>query len=394
MAGRPPLRIGQHGKITRKQIEPNVWIARCRFRDYDGVTRLVERRSPKADQRGKLAEDVLVEALAKRRPPGTSGTITMLTPLADLVSQHLEMIERSASPATMTTYRSAERNLLKYTQSLRVGEATPGRLNAVIVSLQDAHGSNMARHGRTLLRAAMQIAVMDDVLDANPVKEVSRIESDGEVTGAPALDSQQMRDLLTLLRASEMCRKADLTDPIIVLMGTGFRRSELLALRWEDYDDQTGEMTTRGKVVRVSGQGLKRFDTGKTKSSIRTVTLPGFAIAALRDRKANKSDWRGDSKYIFPATNGNLRDPDNFNKQWRKVRDALGVPDVTSHSFRKSVATIIDDNGLSARIGADQLGHRKVSMTQDRYMKRGKTHPIVADLLDQAVSPHSLPSNK
>jgi len=42
------------------------------------------------------------------------------------------------------------------------------------------------------------------------------------------------------------------------------------------------------------------------------------------------------------------------------------VPDVTSHSFRKTVATMIDEEGLPARVGADQLGHASVSMTQDR----------------------------
>ena len=47
--------------------------------------------------------------------------------------------------------------------------------------------------------------------------------------------------------------------------------------------------------------------------------------------------------------------PDNFRARWREVRDAVGAPDATSHSFRKSVATLIDDEGLSARIGADHL---------------------------------------
>ena len=59
---------------------------------------------------------------------------------------------------------------------------------------------------------------------------------------------------------------------------------------------------------------------------------------------------------------------------------------MTSHSFRKTVATLIDDEGLSARIGADQLGHAKVSMTQDRYMSRGRVHTQVAELLDRAIS--------
>ena len=58
---------------------------------------------------------------------------------------------------------------------------------------------------------------------------------------------------------------------------------------------------------------------------------------------------------------------------------------MTTHSFRKTVATLIDDEGLSARIGADHLGHSKVSMTQDRYMARGRVHTQVADLLDRTV---------
>ena len=88
---------------------------------------------------------------------------------------------------------------------------------------------------------------------------------------------------------------------------------------------------------------------------------------------------------IFPSTAGTLRDPNNFAKEWRAARTELGVAEVTTHSFRKTVATLIDDDGLSARIGADHLGHSNVSMTQDRYMSRGRIHTQVADLLDRTV---------
>jgi integrase len=53
---------------------------------------------------------------------------------------------------------------------------------------------------------------------------------------------------------------------------------------------------------------------------------------------------------------------------------------------RKTVATLIDDEGLSARIGADHLGHAKVSMTQNVYMTRGRVHLQVAELLDRTVA--------
>jgi integrase len=59
---------------------------------------------------------------------------------------------------------------------------------------------------------------------------------------------------------------------------------------------------------------------------------------------------------------------------------------VTSHTFRKTLATLIDDQGLSARIGADQLGHAQISMTQDKYVGRKVVHPEVANVLNQAIS--------
>jgi integrase len=327
----------------------------------------------------------LIEALAQRRPPGESGQISLDTKVSVLVEQHLALLaEAGKSPATMTTYRSAARKLAKFSEALRIGDATPGRLNAVIRSMRAAHGANMARHGRTLLRGALQIAVLDDVLGSNPVAQVSRIESGPKPKGATALDADQLRGLLARLRASRACRDADLIDPITLLAATGLRRSELLALRWEDYDETDATITVSGKIARIEGEGLKRLESGKTDSSERVVPLPGFAISMLAERRG-RAFW-GQQAMIFPSTAGSWRDPDNFDKQWRRVRDDLGVPEVTSHSFRKSVATMIDDAGLSARIGADQLGHAKVSMTQDRYLRRGKVHAEVAALLDRAIN--------
>ena len=88
---------------------------------------------------------------------------------------------------------------------------------------------------------------------------------------------------------------------------------------------------------------------------------------------------------IFPRRPEPCAIPTTSTSSGGKVRDGLGAPDVTTHSFRKSLATLIDDEGLSARIGADQLGHTNVSMTQDKYMSRGRVHTQVADLLDRLV---------
>jgi integrase len=211
------------------------------------------------------------------------------------------------------------------------------------------------------------------------------IKSKKPPKGAPALTVQQLRDLLTGLRASHYCRKYDLADPFTLLIATGLRRGELLALRWTDYDEAAGTLAVCGKVVRVTGKGLVRDDATKTAAGRRTIALPRFAIEMLAARRS--LPYLGQHPTIlFPSTAGTWRDPNNFGRDWRRVRAELGMADVTTHSFRKSVATLIDDRGLSARIGADQLGHARPSMTQDRYMARGKVHTQVADALDDAIN--------
>jgi integrase len=142
-------------------------------------------------------------------------------------------------------------------------------------------------------------------------------------------------------------------------------------------------LTVAGKVIRVPGEGLLRVDDTKSAAGRRTIPRPRFALEMLQKRR--HLPYLGEQTVTFPSTAGTLRDPNNFLKLSRSIREELGVPDATTHSFRKTVATLIEDEGVSARIGADHLGHSHVSMTQDRYLTRGRIHTQVADLLDRTV---------
>lgn len=66
--------------------------------------------------------------------------------------------------------------------------------------------------------------------------------------------------------------------------------------------------------------------------------------------------------------------------------DADALTWITSHSFRKTTATILDEAGPSARQIADQLGHARPSLTQDVYMGRRSKNPAAAAALDAALA--------
>lgn len=76
--------------------------------------------------------------------------------------------------------------------------------------------------------------------------------------------------------------------------------------------------------------------------------------------------------------------PLNMRRGLRRARGTQGFAGVTSHVFRKTAATILDEAGLSARMVADQLGHLRPSLTQDVYLGRKAIGREAADALEIA----------
>ena len=85
---------------------------------------------------------------------------------------------------------------------------------------------------------------------------------------------------------------------------------------------------------------------------------------------------------IFPDSLGSWRDPSNVRRVWRDVRDKAEIDGLVSHTLRKTVASFLDDANVSTRKISDQLGHSKVSMTQDRYLGRRLTDRQTSEVLD------------
>lgn len=72
-------------------------------------------------------------------------------------------------------------------------------------------------------------------------------------------------------------------------------------------------------------------------------------------------------------------------KEAAEPSEADALAWITSHSFRRTTATILDDAGQSARQIADQLGHARPSLTQDVYMGRRSKNPAAAAALEAAI---------
>jgi integrase len=94
----------------------------------------------------------------------------------------------------------------------------------------------------------------------------------------------------------------------------------------------------------------------------------------------------GPAGVIFTSPNGLIRDPSNTQADLRQALDRAGYPWVSSHVFRKTVASRLDDEGYGIRHIADQLGHSRPSTTLDYYHgRRAITAIDFTDALDPLI---------
>ena len=100
----------------------------------------------------------------------------------------------------------------------------------------------MARHGRTLLRGGLQLRGHGERARREPGAGRVADRSEVPAEGRGGTDGEELRDLLRRIATNDYCVDNDLVDPITIFVATGLRRSELLALRWSDYDAKAGTL--------------------------------------------------------------------------------------------------------------------------------------------------------
>ncbi len=181
----------------------------------------------------------------------------------------------------------------------------------------------------------------------------------------------ELRQLRAALTYDDKAMARDLPDLVGFLMATGLRIGEACGLAWDAVDLDTGAIEVRAAAVRVRGQGLVVKST-KTDAGTRTLLLPQWCVAMLRERASSVGPRTEDlgAQPVFPAPLGGWRDPSNTQADLRDAFASAGFDWVTSHVFRKTVATLMDHAGLSSRAAADQLGHANTSMTTYVYFGR------------------------
>jgi integrase len=219
----------------------------------------------------------------------------------------------------------------------------------------------------TVARGVLEIAVRDGLVRRNVAASVRR----------PTIKRAEAR-YLTVEEVGRLLEAArgDRLEPLIVLMlGTGLRRGEALALHWSDTDLSHGHVRVRWTLSRVDRQLI--FDEPKTERSRRFVPLPQPVAETLKRHRATQLAERlaalawtpreGHEDLVFPTHIGTPTDPRNALRAFDSIARRAGLEDVHLHTLRHSAASALIASGAHLKVVQELLGHSSYGITADIY---------------------------
>lgn len=376
MAGRPQLEIGKHGKFYTRKFGDG-YQARCRYRHENGQTRLVSATGPTSGAAIQNLQNAL-----QRHNAGNDDLNTDTRFYVAAEQWFVGITVGEKSPSTIDTYRRClDCHVLPALGQLRLREVSTSRVDRFLLNVRDNAGGGIAKTARTVLSNVLKHALRHGAITTNTTRDTTPLS--GKPKKPPrALTKDERVRWLAQLDANPQSVNKDLPDLVSFMLGTGTRIGEALAVAWDQIDFEAATVTIEYTLVRIKGQGLLRKST-KTAAGTRVLTLPPTTVAMLRRRRRA---GRIGTLAVFPDSKGGWRDPANTRRDIRHARGTEEFAWVTSHTFRKTAATVLDEAGLSAREIADHMGHSQVSMTQDVYLGRGVVNRRAADALGEGLS--------
>lgn len=310
---------------------------------------------------------------------------TRLSRLAEI--WWLEFMDQDRAINTQRRYREVKDSYVcPGVGGLTIREATVSRLDRFLKATTAKHGNATAKLAKTVLSAMLGLAARHGAIGANPLRDVAKVPTSRKEVRALTIEEAAalragLRQWQTEPRARGRKRPNDLLDVVDVMLATGARIGEALALRWKDIDlkSERPTLTVTGTVIYVQGQGMTIQEHPKSTNSRQRYFLPPFAVEMLLRRQVQQlvaNPW----DVVFPSSTGTLRDPGNFRKQWRSARDEIGFQWVTPHTFRKSVGTLLAKAEGMASASA-QLGHSSEQITSRHYVQKTHEAPDMTVLL-------------
>lgn len=270
------------------------------------------------------------------------------------------------SQRTWNNYEPHYKDIVSRHKGHRMEDVTAQMIaNHLASAKAKGYSATVVNSIRSIYRMIFDYAIVNDIAQFNPVTSV-RLPKGLKRGKRISPDDDQMRQII-----------ASADQPFglfpFFLLCTGLRKSEALALTWEDIDLDKNEISVTKSLDYTVG-AHPSIKSPKTDAGIRTVPI----IDILRTKLLEALE-ASNSEYVFPApaTNrggkgGGMMTLRGYEGAWNRYCEAAGFmdsgkPTLTAHNLRHGTATLMFELGVDELTAQRILGHSRVEITREIY---------------------------
>jgi integrase len=289
------------------------------------------------------------------------------------VGEYLDkwLVDSVKDTVRLTTYQGYERicrlHIKPSLGRVRLKDLTVVHVRALYRErLEAGLAPRMVQLVHVTLHKALKQAVADGLIPRNVTEAVKAPRS--EKKEFRPLSPEQAR---TLLDAVE----GDRLEALYVLaISTGLRQGELLGLKWEDIDLESGTLQVRRTLSTQVGSGFS-FSPPKTAKGKRSIKLPEVTKSSLKRHRKSQLEERmklaglwEDNGLVFTTRVGTpLGRQELITRSFKPLLSKAGLPGIRFHDLRHTCATLLLSMGVHAKFVQELLGHATISITLDTY---------------------------
>jgi Site-specific recombinase XerD len=289
-------------------------------------------------------------------------------------------------PSTVASYRKNVRlHVEPHIGALRLEQLTGTRLTKLYHELEQAGrfdgrgglSARTVRYTHTIIHAGLGAAVRDGLLSANPADKADKPSA--KAAASPEMHIWTADELRAFLDQRSQVGD-ELAMAWSLLVATGMRRGEALALRWADVDFDGSRLSVRrsATVIKHKGAG-EEIIVGTPKSGkARTINLDPQTLARVKAHKVAQGTLSlalaRDDIYVLANLDGTVRHPERFSRKFVAAviaaRKALGEDQLSTirlHDLRHTHASLLLAAGVPVKVVSERLGHANAMITLGVY---------------------------
>ena len=322
----------------------------------------------------RKAEAELARLRAEFEPPKEVGDLSSDMLFADYLLEWLEIAKGRLAVATYSSYAAMiKKPVGPYfrQRNLTLRELEARHLQMFYSEMLRKVKPNTVIHYHAIIHSALKYAVKTDMLVQNVADKVDRPKKNG--FQPVFLSAEEMQKMFEALRGTK------LELPVLVAAIYGFRRGEVLGLKWDAIDFERGTISVIRTVTTITVEGKQmeiEQQSAKTKSSLRTLPLIGsfreYFLQVKEAQELNKQicgncynhEYDG---FVFVDELGERMRANYLTSAFPKFLEDHGLRRMRFHDLRHSCASLLLANGVPLKHIQEWLGHSDFTTTANIY---------------------------